>query len=120
MQLLTKASEEGFLDGFGFIDAYAEKISKDNVRVPHMGWNTVDSKKKNIFFQSDMEYRYYFVHSYAVTCNDKKDILTTTCYDKEFVSSFSRNNIVGAQFHPEKSHKFGKLFFSAFLNDFNA
>ena len=89
-------------------------------RVPHMGWNTVDSKKKNIFFQSDMEYRYYFVHSYAVTCNDKKDILTTTCYDKEFVSSFSRNNIVGAQFHPEKSHKFGKLFFSAFLNDFNA
>jgi len=120
MQLLTNNSEEGSLSGFGFINAHVEKINKKNVRVPHMGWNTINIKKKSIFFNDSMEYRYYFVHSYAVKCNNQKDILTTTYYDKEFVSSFSKDNIVGAQFHPEKSHKFGKLFFSSFLNNFNA
>ncbi len=120
MQLLTHGSEEGDLDGFGFVDAYAKKFDIENLRVPHMGWNVVYPKKENIYFTEDIEYRYYFVHSYAVSCKNREDILTTTNYGKEFVSSFSRKNILGAQFHPEKSHKFGKLFFESFLKEKDA
>lgn len=61
------------------------------------------------------ENRFYFVHSYAVYCEDNSDILTTTCYGYEFVSSFERNNIIGCQFHAEKSHKFGMQLLKNFV-----
>lgn len=118
MQLLTKGSEEGDLDGFGFVDAYAKKFQSEKLRVPHMGWNIVNTSKESIFFNDYDEYRYYFVHSYAVDCQNKDDILTVTNYGSDFVSSFLKENIIGAQFHPEKSHRFGKNFFTNFLEDF--
>lgn len=66
----------------------------------------------------NQENRFYFVHSYAVKCYDEKDILTTTFYGYEFVSSFEKENIIGVQFHPEKSHKFGMQLLKNFIEKY--
>lgn len=120
MQLLTKGSEEGQIKGLGYIDAYATKFDNSNLIVPHMGWNIVNIQKDNALFDNTKENRFYFVHSYSVSCSNQSDILTTTNYGKVFVSSFLKENIIGAQFHPEKSHKFGMKFFKVFLESVNA
>ncbi|PLY10473.1 MAG: imidazole glycerol phosphate synthase subunit HisH [Arcobacter sp.] len=120
MQLLTKGSEEGILEGFSYINGYSNKLDTANgLLVPHMGWNLIDIKKINNLYDNDIdEQRFYFVHSFVVSCKDNQDILTTTCYGKEFVSSFQKDNIIGVQFHPEKSHTFGIHFFKNFLENF--
>jgi glutamine amidotransferase len=109
MQLMTNGSDEGKEGGFGWIDAYVHRFNIDNLKVPHMGWNIITIEKKNpLSFNLYKENRFYFVHSYQIQCKDKKDILFSTNYGLDFVSGFSRDNIYGVQFHPEKSHKFGK------------
>lgn len=111
MQLMTKNSQEGILPGLGWIDAVTKKFNfekNDNYKVPHMGWNTVNIRREgSIFIDMPIESRFYFVHSYYVSCNNQSDILSTTNYGIEFVSSYQKDNIIGTQFHPEKSHKFG-------------
>jgi imidazole glycerol-phosphate synthase subunit HisH len=122
MQLLTKSSQEGKRRGLGFINAETVSFKKEKMnkraKVPHMSWNLVNVVKQNKIFTPLIESRFYFVHSYHVVCNDKKDVLTTTNYGYEFVSSFCRDNIIGVQFHPEKSHNFGYSFFIKFIKDF--
>jgi len=109
MQLMTKGSEEGNEQGFGWIDAFVHKFKIDDLKVPHMGWNLIDIKKENNLTKNLYnENRFYFVHSYCVNCKNYDDILFSTNYGEDFVSGFSKNNIYGVQFHPEKSHKFGK------------
>jgi glutamine amidotransferase len=110
MQLLTRHSEEGNLAGLGFIDAQTKKFELQDatLKVPHMGWNTVEFKKDSPMNTGvSINPRYYFVHSYFVDCANQADILCTSQYGQEFVSGFQRENIFGLQFHPEKSHKFG-------------
>ena len=111
MQLLTNSSEEGVLPGLGWIQAETLKFKfekEQNLKIPHMGWNLVkknrDSKLTEDFID---ETRFYFVHSYYVKCQyDSNSILKTT-YGLTFDSAIQNENIYGAQFHPEKSHKFG-------------
>jgi imidazole glycerol-phosphate synthase subunit HisH len=112
MQLLTKRSEEGVLPGLGWIDGETIHFRFDpkqaNLKIPHMGWNTITIRRGgNLFEELNGESRFYFAHSYHVVCNQPEDILTTTNYGYECVSALQRENIMGAQFHPEKSHKFG-------------
>jgi len=108
MQLMTKSSEEGTVSGLGWIDAQTKRFVSDELKIPHMGWNIVKHQKiSKLFDESYSEKRFYFVHSYYVSCNNKNDILTKTPYGHDFISSFEKDNIIGAQFHPEKSHKFG-------------
>ena len=111
MQLLTRGSEEGKLSGFGFFDADAVKFKfkqDEALKIPHMGWNTVQIEKESRLFRANGVYKFYFVHSYAVKCDDRSDILTSSRYGSEFASSISKENIFGVQFHPEKSHIYGK------------
>ena len=122
MQLLTQGSEEGVLEGLGWIDARAEKFRFETsppLKVPHMGWNTVTSLKKSLLFD-DMhpEPRFYFVHSYHVRCLHIADELTATRYGFAFTSSLERGHIAGVQFHPEKSHKFGMKLLKNFAEKF--
>lgn len=111
MQLLTNSSEEGKLPGLGWIEA--ETISFKNridskLKVPHMGWNTVNFDKKNKLLDGFKdEVRFYFVHSYYVKVKNQENSLMTTNYGITFNSAIVKGNIYGAQFHPEKSHKFG-------------
>jgi len=118
MQLITNSSEEGKLKGLGWVDANTLKFkfSKNNIKIPHMGWNNINIKKINPLLKNlnDSETRFYFVHSYYVKCNQKNDILTTTEYGFDFASSIQKDNIYGVQFHPEKSHKFGMKLFENF------
>lgn len=110
MQLMTRGSEEGELPGLGWIDAETRLFNTATygLRVPHMGWNTVHVRQPGTLFDlTQAEQRFYFVHSYAVQCRDQSDIVGTTTYGIEFVSAFGRDNLLGVQFHPEKSHKFG-------------
>jgi len=119
MQLMTNYSEEGNVDGFGWVDADVVKFKisdKIKLKVPHMGWNNIaPAKKHHILKGIEPESQFYFVHSYHVICNDQADILTTTKYDYEFVSSFKKDNIYGFQFHPEKSHDQGEQIIKNFI-----
>lgn len=120
MQLLSKKSEEGRLPGLGWIDAETVKFKFDNqqigLKIPHMGWNTISIKKRSMFFERiEDEARFYFVHSYHVVCSDKQNILAETNYGFDFVSSIEKDNIIGVQFHPEKSHKFGMKLLKNFV-----
>ena len=121
MQLMTAHSEEGMQLGFSWVDAQTSKIDvgHSDIRLPHMGWNIVNVSKQHPIFDDDgfPEHRFYFVHSYSIQCNDKRDILATTVYGDTFVSAFSKNNIIGVQFHPEKSHKFGVSLFHKFSTE---
>ncbi len=110
MQLMTNFSEEGDVDGLGLIDAQTKKfqLQDKSLKIPHMGWNEVSWQKESPLLNGLSEkMRYYFVHSYFVECNNQNDVLGTTHYGQDFVSSFQHDNIIGMQFHPEKSHKFG-------------
>lgn len=112
MQLFTERSEEGSLQGLGWISGYSKKFdftgSNFNYKIPHMGWNDIKIQKESQLFDSlSEEPRFYFVHSYYVVCNNGSDILATTEYGYEFTSAVARDNIYGTQFHPEKSHRYG-------------
>lgn len=111
MQLLTKSSEEGKKSGLGFIDAKTIKFKfgeNSGLKIPSMGWNSIKLFQRLGILDSEYEHqRFYFVHSYYVLCNNKKDILATSNYGLDFVSAYQHENILGVQFHPEKSHKYG-------------
>lgn len=111
MQLLTKFSEEGKKAGLSYIDAKTIKFKfdeKSSLKIPSMGWNSIKLIKRLGILDSEFkQQRFYFVHSYYVSCNDINDILATSNYGIEFVSAYQHENILGVQFHPEKSHKYG-------------
>ena len=120
MQIMCKSSEEGITEGLSLVDAEVKRFDFERssaLKVPHMGWNNIEiiNKKSRLMHGLDNNSRFYFVHSYYVTCNDSSDILTHTNYGVDFVSSFERGNILGVQFHPEKSHKFGIRLFKNFI-----
>jgi len=119
MQLMCKRSDEGVMPGLGWIDAEVKKFEFDQAArlpIPHMGWNTLELKRENGLLNAELERtRYYFVHSYRVTCNNPEDVIATTHYGDTFVSAFARENLFGAQFHPEKSHRFGMAMVRNFL-----
>ncbi|MCD4780263.1 MAG: imidazole glycerol phosphate synthase subunit HisH [Candidatus Omnitrophica bacterium] len=108
MQLFTQHSEEGRQSGLGWIKAKAIKFEYDqnnNLRVPHVGWNKIALKKDSTLFNRvNVEHRFYFTHSYYVSCESMDDVIATTTYGIEFVSVIQKDNIFGTQFHPEKSH----------------
>jgi glutamine amidotransferase len=115
MQMMCSRSEEGKILGLNWIDADVMRFSNKKLPIPHMGWNTlVPSNKKKNFFKTLASDRFYFVHSYFVNCHEPKDVLYETCYENRFVSAFMKENIIGVQFHPEKSHIYGMNFLKSF------
>lgn len=118
MQLITMRSEEGLLNGLGWIDGECVRFSFDDqsIKVPHMGWNSVSFRKNSIIRSFIPENpRFYFVHSYYVKSNQQSDILATTNYTSDFVSMLEKGNIYATQFHPEKSHKYGMGLIKSFI-----
>ena len=110
MQLLTKSSEEGVEKGLGYIDAFTKRFSFQDkkYKVPHMGWNLVEkSTPSELTSDFDEESKFYFVHSFYVKVNSEENSIFKTMYGFKFDSAIQYKNIYGAQFHPEKSHKFG-------------
>lgn len=109
MQLLTRASEEGSRPGLGWIPADTYRLPcNPGLKVPHMGWNVAERTRPCSLTQRLAgEIRFYFVHSYCVQTDKPEDTVLRTSYGVTFASAIQSGNIMGAQFHPEKSHRFG-------------
>ena len=119
MQLLCDESEEGSLKGLGIISGSFTKFNqKLNIKVPHMGWNEVSFKDIMPFDLYNQNQRYYFVHSFRYKHAVPKYIYGTSFYGDEFASIIGKENgrVIGVQFHPEKSHRYGINFFKQYLS----
>ena len=119
MQLMAKTSEEGEVAGLGWFDAEVIRFRiKDTLKykVPHTGWNHVEVKKDSpIFDNVNLDTGFYFVHAYHLKCNESTDILNETVYEYPFVSAIQKDNIIGLQYHPEKSHDAGEQLLRNFV-----
>jgi imidazole glycerol-phosphate synthase subunit HisH len=109
MQLITRGSEEGTHPGLGWIEADVRRFPLDiGLKVPHMGWNLTTPTRTSALTEGlPDESRFYFVHSYYVLADDRDQAVLTTEYGVTFDAALEAGNIYGAQFHPEKSHRFG-------------
>lgn len=120
MQLLSGGSEEGSLNGLGWIDARALRFRFNDTtsfKIPHLGWNFIRQHKASRLLDNMYpDPRFYFVHSYYMQPTNSQDILTSTIYETEFTSAVEKDNILGVQFHPEKSHKFGMKLLKNFVD----
>jgi glutamine amidotransferase len=120
MQLLSEGSEEGSHKGLGWIKGENRRFNFMNsteYKIPHMGWNFIQQhKESNLFKDMFSDARFYFVHAFYFKANDLSDVLTTTNYEIEFTSAVEQGNIIGVQFHPEKSHKFGMKLLKNFVD----
>lgn len=110
MQLMTSFSEEGNVAGLGFIEANTVKFNDfqdTGLKVPHMGWNSTLFTNNHPIGEGLSYSRFYFVHSYKVICKHVENVMVTTNYGGDFHAGIMSEHIMGVQFHPEKSHKFG-------------
>ena len=119
MQLFAKTGYESQeTRGFGWIDAEVRKINNMNkkIKLPHMGWNEIELKKDCFLFsQVKNKSHMYFIHSYEFMTKQKDCIVATTEYGNSIVVAVAKDNIVGTQFHPEKSQKNGLIILENFL-----
>ena len=108
MQLLaTEGKEKGNHKGLGWIPGKVIKIKKKKrIKIPHMGWNTVKIISKHPILKRK-KFESYFVHSYNFICKNKKNIIATCDYQQKITAIVGKENIIGTQFHPEKSQKIG-------------
>jgi glutamine amidotransferase len=121
MQLLCRHSEEGNRNGLGLINADVVEFKLEKTyKVPHMGWNQIEpNSDSKILTNLDSISRFYFVHSYYVKADDTSNVLTYTDYGYKFASGITNNdNVIGVQFHPEKSHKYGVILFQNFIEKY--
>lgn len=122
MQLMAKHSEEGDTNGFGWFDAEVVRFNITDTlkyKIPHIGWNQVHLKRGSSVFKGvDLKMGFYFVHSFHIKCKSPQDILNETVYEYSFVSAIQKDNIIGIQYHPEKSHEAGEKLLSNFVNSF--
>ena len=112
MQLLLESSEEfGTHEGLGLIKgqvvAFDTMKFEESLKVPHMGWNRVFTKEHPLFEGLDDAHYLYFVHSFHAVVDDKENEIGKTIYGYEFSSAIAKENVLGIQPHPEKSHKNG-------------
>lgn len=116
MQLLVDRSEEGDAMGLGLINGIATRFERGTgLKVPHMGWNEVSVLRHTPLTEALPDKpRFYFVHSYHVSAENRADVMLTCSYGTTFDAGLNRNNVFGAQFHPEKSHKFGMAMLRGF------
>jgi glutamine amidotransferase len=116
MQMLAQSSEEGSLNGLGWIAGRVQRFAGTSdgrsVQLPHMGWNDVEKKCRHPLFAGLGDHqgtglRYYFLHSYYFAAVDPGNVIAECDYHGRFACAAAAGNIVGVQFHPEKSHRFG-------------
>jgi glutamine amidotransferase len=118
MQLLMGISDEGGVhNGLGLIAGKVARLQGEGLRVPHVGWNILNMTRPHPIFQGIKKGRdFYFVHSYAAVCEQEEDLLASTEYGGPVTAVVGRANVVGVQFHPEKSQVNGLRLIENFCN----
>jgi len=128
LQVLFDSSEEGELPGLGLVDGNVQLIPTgmtdelgSAMKVPHMGWNEVtfagDETDRNPMFKGIPQgSHFYFVHSYRCVPDQKAEVAATANYGVEICAAVARGNVVGTQFHPEKSGEVGLQIYKNFLD----
>jgi len=119
MQMMANRSEEGQLDGLGWIDGEVKKFDDSTfvqkTHLPHMGWNDVSVQDNGGLFRNlNTGAKFYFLHSYHFVPHNQNYVLAVTDYNGLYASGVRRGNILGVQFHPEKSHQWGILLLKNF------
>ena len=113
MQILFAGSEESpCVDGLKIFGGHVRKIRAGDLKIPHMGWNSVAIRNakcvmRNLFKGIKNDSYFYFVHSYHAAPDDKNIIAATTAYGEEVTAAIAFENIFATQFHPEKSGDVG-------------
>lgn len=117
MQMLLDGSEEGpGVPGLGLIPGQVRRLPDCGLKIPHIGWNSLSPAKEDPLLEGlPAEPYVYFVHSYACRADNLADVLTVTEYGVPFHSAVRRGNLVGMQFHPEKSGRVGERLLRNFL-----
>ncbi len=120
MQLLAKRSEEFNTSelGLDWIDAEVVKMKpQENLKVPHVGWNTVEFKHDHALLSGIKNGAdFYFVHSYHMICSDSNVVVGVVDYGGPVVAAVAKDNIFATQFHPEKSQKDGLQILKNFIS----
>ena len=119
MQALFDSSEEGTgVAGLGLIPGKVKLLPRETAegtqKVPHMGWNTIQTQSSPLFARLPDEPYVYFVHSYACFPESPEDVLATAHYGVDFAAAVRRDNVIGMQFHPEKSGSVGRVILENF------
>ena len=118
-QLLTHSSEEGQETGLGWIDGHVASFARDklgpSLRVPHMGWaDTWALRDSPLSSAIPSDARFYYVHSYHLVCNRQENAILAAHHGYDFTAAIQRDNVLGVQFHPEKSHRYGMHLLKSF------
>jgi len=121
MQMLAEGSDEGILPGLNWIPgrvrAFSDHLKGTKLPMPHMGWNTLQTRDDSALFKRGFvdSPQFYFLHSYYFDAFDKRHVAATAHYGMEFDAVLSSGNIHGIQCHPEKSHHWGTQFMKNFV-----
>ena len=118
LQLLFKTSEESEgVTGLGLLDGRIIRIpDAPGLKIPHMGWNSLDIKQGATLFQGIEDQSYvYFVHSYYLQAEHEEDVAATTVYSTKIHASVEHENIYACQFHPDKSSRVGLQILKNFI-----
>ena len=106
MHMLGNHSEEGSLEGLGYIKGYTKILDRKsdmNILLPHMGWNDIIVEKEKIWTGIDLQQGFYFLHSYCYIPEQQEDTIGKSEYSEEFSCAVKSKSVYGFQFHPEKS-----------------
>jgi len=116
MEILFNKSEEGKLEGLKILSGEVVMLPKGKVKVPHMGWNNLKIKTQSRLLKRVKDKSWvYFVHSYKTVPKDHKLVVATSDYGVSIPAMIERNNLIGVQFHPEKSGDVGALMIKNFI-----
>ena len=116
MEILFNKSEEGKLEGLKILSGEVVMLPKGKVKVPHMGWNNLKIKTQSRLLMGVKDKSWvYFVHSYKTVPKDHKLVVATSDYGVSIPAMIERNNLIGVQFHPEKSGDVGALMIKNFI-----
>ncbi len=123
LQLMANNSEEGIEKGLGWINTdvirFKQEKAASHIRIPHIGWNFVNWNRASKLTENiSLPSRFYFIHAYHLNNPTDDWILGNTDYGYSFISVIEKENIVGTQFHPEKSHKYGMMLLKNFAEKY--
>jgi imidazole glycerol-phosphate synthase subunit HisH len=122
LQMFMESSEEGNEPGLGWVAGKTVRFKpahmNASLKIPHMGWQDVHCNKSIPLWNGLEGSRFYFAHSFYVSPATEADILLTADYGYNFTAGVQKNNILGVQFHPEKSHRFGMQLLQNFANNY--